>query len=114
MTNSTQEIIQAIEAAVTWFNDVKITGIRKIRKKRSGTQRGYDIAMIPDPDAPSLWARFYQIGTNKPIFCSRDGIIKYDLADISYERRTSYVWYVYTPAELLNTTYPIWKNKISR
>ena len=49
--------------------------------------------VVRDPDAPPLWARFYEIGTNRPIFSGRDGVIKYSLAEIEKERRGGYSWY---------------------
>jgi PelA/Pel-15E family pectate lyase len=58
-----------------------------------------------------MWARFYQIGTDKPIFCSRDGIPKDTLAEISYERRTGYSWLGRYPAGLLAKEYPAWRKK---
>ena len=48
--------------------------------------------MVEDPNAPPLWARFYEIGTNRPIYSGRDGVIKYRLAEIEIERRTGYSW----------------------
>ena len=45
------------------------------------------------PDAPPLWARFYEIGTNRPFFCGRDGVKKDTLAEIEAERRNGYAWY---------------------
>ena len=29
---------------------------------------GSDVVVVPDASAPPLWARFYEIGTNRPIF----------------------------------------------
>ena len=58
------------------------------------------------PPAKPLWARFYEIGSNRPIFCGRDGIIKYSLAEIEHERRIGYNWYTSAPAELLAKDYP--------
>jgi len=62
-----------------------------------------------DPAAPPLWARFYQIGTDTPIFSGRDGVIRRNLADIEHERRTNDAWYGDWPAELLQRDYPAWK-----
>ncbi|MEQ2006659.1 MAG: pectate lyase [Limisphaerales bacterium] len=42
--------------------------------------------------SPGLWARYYELGTNKPIFGDRDGKIYYRLEDISEERRKGYSW----------------------
>ena len=44
----------------------------------------------------------------KPIFVDRDGIPKSTLAEIGYERRNGYAWYVTSPQSILND-YPKWK-----
>jgi hypothetical protein len=41
---------------------------------------------------PNRWARYYELGTNTPIYGDRDGKIHYTLAEISEERRTGYAW----------------------
>ncbi|MBN1846216.1 MAG: pectate lyase [Sedimentisphaerales bacterium] len=105
------QIIAAIEGAVRWFDEAKLTGIRLSKMPAPGTPKGYDKIIVSDPDAPPLWARFYQIGTNKPIFCSRDGVPRDRLADISYERRNDYSWYTSEPARLLNASYPAWRQR---
>ena len=53
-----------------------------------------------------------EIGTNRPVFCGRDGIKKYSLAEIEYERRNGYSWYSDRPAKLLNDDYPKWAARI--
>lgn len=42
--------------------------------------------------APGVWARMYELHTNKPIFGDRDGKIKYRVEDLSLERQTGYSW----------------------
>jgi len=39
-----------------------------------------------------LWARLYEVGTNKPIYGDRDGKVHYTLEEISEERRSGYSW----------------------
>ncbi|MBI2946068.1 MAG: hypothetical protein HYY23_00340 [Verrucomicrobia bacterium] len=41
---------------------------------------------------PNTWARFYELGTNKPIYGDRDGKIHYRLDEITEERRRGYAW----------------------
>ena len=108
--NPNKEIIDSIQSAVSWFDRVKLTGIRQINKPDQ-SERGYDKVIIEDATAPPIWARFYEIGTNRPIFCGRDGKIKYTMAEIEHERRTGYSWYGYGPAELLARDYPTWQKK---
>jgi PelA/Pel-15E family pectate lyase len=94
------EVTRAIQSAVAWFDAVRIAGIRIERKPAPGTPRGYDLVVAPDAAAPPLWARFYEIGTNRPIFSGRDSVVKYQLSEIEYERRNGYRWYVDRPAQL--------------
>ncbi len=86
--NPGPEIIRAVEAGVRWFESVKLTGIRQ-------TYVNGDKVIIKDPNAPPMWARFYEIGTNRPIFSGRDGVKKYDMSEIEAERRNDYAWYGY-------------------
>jgi PelA/Pel-15E family pectate lyase len=80
------EIVRAIEAGARWFEKVKLTGVREI--KVDGDKR-----IVSDPAAPTLWARFYEIPSMRPIFSGRDSQIKYDIAQIEPERRNGYAWY---------------------
>ena len=82
----TPEIILAVKAGVAWFESAKIIGIRV--EKIDG-----DRQVIKDDSASPVWARFYEIETNRPFFCDRDGVPKYALKDIGSERRNGYAWY---------------------
>ena len=106
-------VVRAIEAAVEWFRASKIKGIRVVRKPAPETPRGTDAVVVEDPAAPPLWARFYELGTNRPIFCGRDSMVKYSLAEIEYERRNGYRWYVDSPSRLLDREYPEWKARLA-
>jgi PelA/Pel-15E family pectate lyase len=105
------EIIAAVQGAVRWFNEAKLVGIREIRMESKGTPKGFDKVIIKDSKAPPIWARFYRIATNEPIFCSRDGIPRKTLAEISYERRNGYSWIGYWGGNLLVKDYPAWQRK---
>ena len=107
----TPEIIAAVQGAIAWFDEAKLTGIKVIRKPDPSSPKGWDKVLIKDPSAPPLWARFYRIGDNQPIFCSRDGVPKQTLAEISYERRNGYSWLGNRPASLLERDYPAWQSK---
>lgn len=90
-----EEVIAAIKAGVQWFKDVQIDGMELV--KNSGDQ-----SIRPNTTAPPLWARFYEIGTNRPIFAGRDGIIRYNLEEVELERRRGYSWYNYKGTAVLN------------
>ncbi len=80
------DVVQAVRAGECWFEASKLTGIRQ--QMVNGNK-----VIVPDPNAPPLWARFYEIETNRPFFCGRDGVKQYDLAEIEAERRNGYGWY---------------------
>jgi len=102
---------ESIESAMKWFETSKLTGIRQVQNPDPSLPKGYDKVIVADPNATPLWARFYEIGSNRPIFCGRDGVIKYSLAEIEYERRVGYGWYGDAPAKLLSEDYPRWRER---
>jgi PelA/Pel-15E family pectate lyase len=110
----TPDVIASIESAVAWFENAKLTGIRYIKKRAPGTPKGWDKVVVQDPRAPPLWGRFYNIQTNRPIFCSRDGVPKKTVAEISYERRNGYSWLGGWAEKLLDKEYPAWRKKHGR
>jgi len=109
--NPRQEIIEAVQNAVAWFDSVKITGIRQVSKPDESKERGFDKVIVADEAAPPIWARLYEIGTNRPIFGDRDGSVYYAMSEISVERRTGYSWYGDWPANILRKDYPRWQKK---
>jgi pectate lyase len=106
------EVVASIEAAVAWFELVKIKGIRVELRQDAQAPKGTNKVVVQDSDAPPLWARFYEIDTNRPIFSDRDGVAKADLADIGYERRNGYAWLGAWPQQVLEKDYPAWKKRL--
>jgi PelA/Pel-15E family pectate lyase len=104
-------VIRAVESAIAWFDSVKLTGLRVVNEKNDKAPKGLNKVVVSDPNAPPIWARFYEIGSNRPIFVDRDGVPKYSLAEIGYERRNGYAWYGAWPQNLLAQQYPIWRKK---
>lgn len=96
------QIIAAINSGAAWFEKSKINGIR-IRVVNGDRQ------VEQDPAAPPLWARFYEIDTNRPFFSGRDGVKKYAFSEIEAERRNGYSWYGNWGAKILQD-YPKWKS----
>jgi PelA/Pel-15E family pectate lyase len=79
-------VAEAIAAGVQWYRDSEVHGLRI--EWVDGMLKA-----VPDANAKPLWARFYEIETNRPFFCDRDGIPKYDYNLIDQERSTGYAWY---------------------
>jgi PelA/Pel-15E family pectate lyase len=104
-----EAVIRAVQAAVHWFERVAISSIRLIKKADSSLPKGYDLVVGFDPEhASPLWARFYEIGSNYPMFVDRDGVITYALSEISYERRVGYAWLGGWANNLIEIEYPAW------
>jgi len=85
------DTIKAVHAAAKWFQENRILGQRWSRT---------DFALQADPEAPAMWSRFYEMGTNKPIFGDRDSSIYYSVAQVSEERRKGYAWYSTAPNKI--------------
>ena len=99
------EVRRAVDSGVEWFRTVKIVGLRETRVESNKV-------MVNDAAAPVLWARFNEIGSNRPFFTGRDGVKKYSLAEIESERRNGYAWYG-TWGEALLRDYPRWQKRVS-
>jgi PelA/Pel-15E family pectate lyase len=105
------QIIESIQSAVAWLNQVKLTGIKVIERPDPSLPKGFDKVVVEDLKAGPLWARFYEIATNRPIFSGRDGVIKDRLSEIEHERRIGYNWYTEAPHALLTKDYPAWSRR---
>ena len=91
LPNPSPEIINSVESAVEWFKTSKIEGIKKEFFTNDEGKRDYKI--VECSDCPPLWARFYDLETNRPFFSDRDGVKVYSLDQIGHERRNGYSWY---------------------
>lgn len=116
MEKPSKELITAVKSAILWLERVAIPKY-KLQKYKVDYGRGFDLRLVKDENAPRIWARYYDINTNKPFFCGRDGIKKDNIQDISAERRTGYSWYGFWPDRfnsLLAKRVPEWEKHISR
>ncbi len=107
----TPEIIAAVEGAVAWLRSVPIAGKRL--EQRRGADGRNERSLVTDPAAPPLWARFYELGTHRPLYLDRDSVFRYDFAAIGYERRSGYDYHGTWAAELLATDYPAWRARLA-
>lgn len=93
------QVRASLKGALEWFRAVAINGLRL--EEFTGADGRRDRRVVADPTAPQLWARFYELGTNRPIFLGRDRKVHYALSEIEYERRNGYSYYGTWPATLL-------------
>lgn len=107
LPNPSEDVVAAVKGAVKWFEGHKIEGIKIERFKNEDGDP--DARVVPSAGSV-IWARFYDLDTEKPFFCDRDGIKKNTLQEIGRERRGGYGWYTTAPAQLLEA-YPEWAEK---
>ncbi len=109
LPSPSDEVVAAIKGAVKWFDKHKIPDMKYERYKDENGEK--DSKLVPSPGSV-VWARFYDLETEKPFFCGRDGIKKETLQEIEKERRGGYSWYNNAPSKVLKE-YPEWLNKIN-
>ncbi|SHM45920.1 pectate lyase, PelA/Pel-15E family [Chryseobacterium carnipullorum] len=107
MQPATPEIQKSINAAIEWFKSNKMEGY----SYHVGQQNGKTVRILAEDKNSVIWARFYDLHTNKPLFGDRDGSVKYNYNDISEERRNGYSWFGDSPQKLIDKEYPKWKLK---
>jgi PelA/Pel-15E family pectate lyase len=113
-----KRIVKAIDDAVAWLRRAQLSGIRVQRVSAPEVEyefhtENFDVIVVHDPEAKPLWARHYEIETDRPVFAGRDAIKRYALNEIERERRTGTPWYGDWPRKLLERDYPAWRIKLS-
>jgi PelA/Pel-15E family pectate lyase len=113
--NPDQNIVEAVQSSVKWFQESKILNTRVETVKAPEEKSQYrtfalDKVVVADTMAPPIWTRYYELGTHKPLFCDRNSKFLYSMAEISRERRVGYAWYTYAPKEVLKR-YKEWQMK---
>jgi PelA/Pel-15E family pectate lyase len=113
-----QRQIQAIDCAVSWLKAVQLNGIRVEKvaappESFPGYDSDKDVVVTADAGAKPIWARHYEIGTNRPIFAGRDAVKRYSLAEIERERRAGTTWYGHWPKKLIDQGYPRFKLQVT-
>jgi len=107
--NPSPAVVAAVDGAVAWLESVKVRGKRVVERTDA---EGRDRRVVDDPAAEPLWARFYDLETNRPIFLGRDRVVRADFNEIERERRAGYAYYGTWPARLLAEEYPRWRQHV--
>ncbi|MGB7327342.1 MAG: pectate lyase, partial [Rubripirellula sp.] len=106
------EVAASIDGAVQWLRKVQISGWRSDEVTNADGRR--ERLLIADPIAPPLWARFYELKTDRPLYLDRDSVFRYDYSAISYERRSGYTYHGTWAESVLEKDYPRWREKNRR
>jgi PelA/Pel-15E family pectate lyase len=110
LENPNPAVRKAIIDGVTFLDSLKIIGFKTERIKDANQETGEDVVVKQDASSV-IWARFYDLETQKPLFSGRDGVQKEHLSEIENERRIHYAWYGTWAKELLSKKYPKWVAK---
>ncbi len=113
-----KDVVAAVDAAAAWLRRVKLSGLRVKRvpapvEEFQRHRADFDVVVVEDADAPPIWARHYEIPTDRPVFAGRDAVKRYALAEIERERRTGTPWYGGWPQTMLAKDYPHWRSKLA-
>lgn len=93
-------VVEAVHSAVAWLRKTAIYGV--------AYERGADgRRLVPAAGAGPIWARFYLIGSDRPVFGDRDKSLHDDVNELSAERRNGYSWYNAAPQAALEK-YTAW------
>ena len=106
--NPSDELKVAIEGAVEWLRNHAIYGYR--HETYINEWGMSDRRLVPDKNAKPLWARYYDLETERPYFADRDGKRYDNYEDISHERRNGYSWINNNTQKVLDK-YPKWYTK---
>jgi len=90
LPSPSRDVVTAINASAAWLKAHQIFGY------------SYDFAtgLRDAPGAGPLWARMYELGTDRPIFSDRNAIKLYDWNQLN-DRKHGYGWYTYAPINAL-------------
>ncbi|MES5813566.1 pectate lyase [Pseudoxanthomonas sp. Soil82] len=99
--------VAAIESAARWLEAHRLPDLAVERIDAPSEEAGEDVRVVARPGA-SLWARFYDLERQQPLFVDRDSR-PVAFAALPNERRTGYAWYGTWPEKLLAQELPRWR-----
>lgn len=94
LPHPSREEQRSVRSAAAWFEKAEIYG-------QSWQRTAEGRKLVPSPGAGPIWARYVQIGSDRPIFGDRDKSIHDDVNELSAERRNGYRWYSGDPLRML-------------
>lgn len=101
--NPSPQVIAAVRDGISWLKGTAIYGQQWTGDRNTPEGRH----LVPVAGAGPIWARYYSIETEHPIFGDRDKTIHDTVDDISLERRNGYQWYSSGPQHALDA-YAAW------
>jgi PelA/Pel-15E family pectate lyase len=103
LPNPSPAVVGAVEAGVGWLRAAAIYGEEWVGGRGTAGGRHLEAKAGAGP----IWARYYGIDTERPVFGDRDKTIHDDVSELSLERRNGYAWYSAGPQQALDA-YATW------
>jgi PelA/Pel-15E family pectate lyase len=98
------QVKTAISAGIEWLRAHAVYNEAVVGGRNTPEGRH----LIAQQGAGPLWARYYALDTEKPVFGDRDKTIHDDMNEISLERRNGYAWFNTAPAAVI-AEFDTWK-----
>lgn len=99
-----ERVVQAVTAAVEWL---KAHTLQDVQLETFTNAEGKKDRRLVHRFGHKTWARYYDLQTEEPYVCDRDGLPQPSLEYIGYERRNGYGWYGNMPEQIIKE-FPQW------
>lgn len=109
LPNPSDEVKTSIKAGVEWLEAHALRGVDFEYFTNEDGKRDRRIVQTGDSSIVN-WARYYDLETERPFYCDRDGIKRYDFSEVGYERRNGYSWIGDSPLRVIKR-YQKWLKK---
>lgn len=108
LPSPSDRVVEAVTAAVEWL---KAHALQDVIVQNYTNADGLPDRRLVHRFGQQIWARYYDLQTEEPYVCDRDGIPQPSLEYIGYERRNGYGWYGDMPAHIIRQ-FPNWLKKV--
>ena len=101
-------VVEAVSSAVAWL---EAHALKDVRQESFVNVDGKRDRRLVHHFGSKTWARYYDLETEEPYVCDRDGVKQPSLEYIGYERRNGYGWYSTAPQEVIDA-FPEWLRRV--
>ena len=105
----TPTITAVVEAAVSWLQSHRVTGLRKTTKADGKTD------YVADATSEEVyWARFYDLETGKPLFVGRDQISYPTFSEMAAHNEVGYDYFTTRPGSVIEKEVARWRERAGK
>ncbi len=108
LPSPSDRVVEAVTSAVEWL---KAHALKDVKMESFVNQEGKRDRRLVHHFGATTWARYYDLETEEPYVCDRDGKPQPSLEYIGYERRNGYGWYSDSPREIIEA-FPAWLKQV--